>query len=229
MPAHFSATGILRRAAGHAARRSLRHMLLVSLPLLLLYAIVFGSVGWLMFAHGADYYRLAGPYRALAGAGIVFLYLGCGALLGMADAAVSAVGALTRAVERLAADALNTVLAAVAGQLAGLGLAPTPEQLRSAINTGVGVARGGMSGEENIFFALLRKMLLGVIRSVLLARAGGFTGGVFRSAALLGDRLTLFFSVMASVKMRLIAVRLIVRGAALVLLLASALLIHFSL
>lgn len=229
MPARFSATGILRRAAGHAARRSLRHVLLISLPLFLLYTVVFGAAGWFMYHYGAAYFRPDGWYRVFMGIGAAVSYLGVGAMLGLADAAVSAAGALTRAVERLTADVLNRVLSVVSGQLAGLGLSPTAEQLRSAINTGVGVAGGGLADEGNIFFVFLRRMLLGVIRSVLLARAGSFTGGMFRSAALVGDRLTLFFSVMAGVKMRLVAVRLIVRAAALVILLASALLIHFAL
>lgn len=231
LPFEASVGQLLRRAAGGTARLSVRHALAVSLPLVLFYTAVFSGAGWLLWHYGSCYVHARAGLKTLAGAGIVAGYLLAGAALGTVDAAVSAANALIGVVEAAVRVALKAALKAVEDQLAKLSGLCAPAAVTGAVRSGVARAELEVAGPApGAMYKTLVRALFGIIRPVLSKRAlAAVKSGGCRAAVIAGDRVVLFLSVMAGIRLRLMAVRLAVRFAALVLLAATILLIRFAL
>lgn len=223
---------LVKTGAGKAFRSSVKHAALVSTPILLVYLLLFCAAGWGLYHYGISASQLRTAYKTALGILTVGGYLLTGILLGILDAGTSALNAMVRTVEEFVAAVFNAAINAVQAQLAKLGTHPSAAELTSAIKRAMGEAASGISAGQatGLFISTAIVLILGVIRSVLLARAGKLAGkGVFRAAALFGNRVTLFLSVMAGVKLRLMAIRLAVRGTALILLIAAWAVIQFTL
>jgi len=215
---------LVKTGAGKAARSSFKHAALVSAPIILIYLLLFCAAGWALYYYGFAQAQLRPAHKIALGVLTVGGYLLAGLFLGTLDAAATALNAMVRTVEEFVAAVFNAALKSVQKQLSKLGNQPSAAELTAAIKRGLGDTAAGISAGQatGILFTAALALVLGVVRSVLLARAGTLAGkGVFRAAALFGNRITLFLSVMAGVKLRLMAIRLAVRGAALILLAAA--------